>query len=69
MISVVGEHQRPPMAPSPGGAYAVRGEVREIEERLCGVLALVERHVRDALEEVGVVLEGADVAPGDLVRA
>ena len=32
------------------------------------MFALVERHVRDALEQVGVMLEGADVGPGDLVR-
>jgi len=31
------------------------------------VLALAEGAVGDALEEAGVMLEGADVAPGDLV--
>src|ERR671919_2152181 len=32
-----------------------------------GVLALVEGHVGDALEQLGVVPEVADVAPADLV--
>jgi len=31
------------------------------------VFALVERHVRDALEESGVVLQCTDVRPSDLV--
>ena len=33
------------------------------------MFAFVERHVRDALEQVGVVLESADMGPGDLVGA
>jgi hypothetical protein len=32
------------------------------------VFAFVERHVRDALQESGVVLEGADLGPRHLVR-
>ena len=33
------------------------------------MFAFVERHVRHALEVVAVMLEGADMRPGDLVRA
>jgi hypothetical protein len=33
------------------------------------VLAFLEGAVGDALEQLGVVSEGADVAPGDLVGA
>jgi hypothetical protein len=42
--------------------------VPEIREGLCRLFAFVERHVRDALEQVGVVLEGADMGPCHLVR-
>ena len=34
-----------------------------------GVLDFVEGAVRDALEQLGVVLQGADMAPGDLIGA
>jgi hypothetical protein len=53
------------MTASPGGDLACGAGVPEIEEGLCRVFALVERHVGDALEAVGVMLEGADVGPGD----
>ena len=52
-------------APAAGPARGAGGR----SGRLRGVLALVERHVGDALEELGVMLQGADVAPGDLVGA
>jgi hypothetical protein len=40
--------------------------VPEIGEGLCRVFAFVGRHVRNAFEQVGVVLERTDVGPGDL---
>ena len=45
MISIAGEHHRPPTSPSPGG-WRRAGRGREIG-RLCGVLALAEGHVGD----------------------
>jgi hypothetical protein len=53
-------------SPSPGGGDRA-GRVREIG-RLLGVLAFLEGAVRDALEQLGVMLQGADVAPSHIVR-
>ena len=53
-------------ARAPAGG-PVRGDGREIG-RLRGVVALVEGHVGDPLQQLCVVLQGPDMTPGHLVR-
>jgi hypothetical protein len=53
--------------PEPRRADPVGAEAGD-RAGLC-VLALVEGHVRDPLEQLRVMLQAADMAPGDLVGA